>query len=578
MKSTRTQYRISHFKQESLIPPKVSTPLLVKASQRKKHRDTAVNTTVSFKPEDEVEMVVQTQTVTGKIQEEETDSDDEISDDELADPSFIPEEPTDYEKSQQTTKDQPIKSHTEETKYLVLWSCLLPLFHYRLKCPAYAAIKRSVLKGSMLIVTLLCAENHETVWYSQPNLSGWLLGIFFLSVAILFTGNTFQSIKELMDVINISFISHTTFNKIQKKYFSPAIHRVYTTNRQLIIDNAVEKGDIDFLGDGRCDSPGYSAKYVTYTVLDKNSGLILDFNVSHVRIAGNSARMELDGLKQVLERLEGHGLPISGLTTDRHKQVRRYMRKEKDKINHQFDVWHVAKNIKKKLAKLCKQKHFEELKPWIKAIFNHFWWSCATCNGNAKELKEKWLSILYHITDRHRWEDCDIFKKCQHKKLAEKERAFTTLERVVKEKSLLSDLKYLTNFNHAGTLEVYHSLYNKYCPKRLHFSYEGMIARSLLAVLYFNAGVGLKQAETKLGELRFKQQFSKVAQLWVAKKIISKKDKIYLNHLMDEVVNLKLLKEEYPIPAPGNVPKNIALVQKPDKKQSINTMRTRFSV
>ena len=47
---------------------------------------------------------------------------------------------------------------------------------------------------------------------------------------------------------------------------------------------------------------------------------------------------------------------------------------------------------------------------------------------------------------------------------------------------------------------------------------------------------------------------------------------------MDEVVHLKLSKEEYPIPAPGNVPKNITLVEKPNKKQSINTMRTRFSV
>ena len=62
-------------------------------------------------------------------------------------------------------------------------------------------------------------------------------------------------------------------------------------------------------------------------------------------MVGNLAWTELDGLKQVLERLEGHGPPISSLTTDSHKQVRRYMRKEKCKINHQFDVWHVAKNI-----------------------------------------------------------------------------------------------------------------------------------------------------------------------------------------------------------------------------------------
>ena len=65
----------------------------------KKNADAAVNTTVSFKPEDEVEIIVQTQAVTGKIQQEQTKFDEEISDDELAGPSYI-----DYEKSQQEPK------------------------------------------------------------------------------------------------------------------------------------------------------------------------------------------------------------------------------------------------------------------------------------------------------------------------------------------------------------------------------------------------------------------------------------------------------------------------------------------
>ena len=168
----------------------------------------------------------------------------------------------------------------------------------------------------------------------------------FLSAVIRFIGNTFQRIKELNDV-NVSFISHTTFSKIQKKYLFPAIHRVYTINMQLIIDNAAEKKGINLLGDRRCNSPGCNAKYSTYRVLDKSSGLILDFSISHVRIARNSAWMELDGLKQILERLKEHGIPISSLTTDQHKQVRRYMRKEKCEIKHQLDVWHVAKKIKK---------------------------------------------------------------------------------------------------------------------------------------------------------------------------------------------------------------------------------------
>ena len=41
----------------------------------------------------------------------------------------------------------------------------------------------------------------------------------------------------------------------------------------------------------------YNGKYGTYTVRHKVFGLILDFNVSQVRFAGNLARVKLNGLK-----------------------------------------------------------------------------------------------------------------------------------------------------------------------------------------------------------------------------------------------------------------------------------------
>ena len=44
---------------------------------------------------------------------------------------------------------------------------------------------------------------------------------------------------------------------------------------------------------------------------------------------------------------------------------------------------------------------------------------------------------------------------------------------------------------------------------------------------------------------------------------------------MDEVVHPKLSKEEYPIPTPKSVPKNIALAEKPDKKRY--TLKTQTS-
>ena len=85
--------------------------------------------------------------MTRNIQEEQAECDDEVSDDDLADLLYIPEAPTDYENSEQATIDQSIKSHTEETRYLVFWFCLIPKFCHCLKYLTYATVKRSGLKG-----------------------------------------------------------------------------------------------------------------------------------------------------------------------------------------------------------------------------------------------------------------------------------------------------------------------------------------------------------------------------------------------------------------------------------------------
>ena len=78
---------------------------------------------------------------------------------------------------------------------------------------------------------------------------------------------------------------------MQKKLVKPAIHQVFVTQRQLLFDDAKERSKIDLLGDGRCDSPVCNANYGTYTVMDKQTGMIMDMQVSHLGAAGNSARM-----------------------------------------------------------------------------------------------------------------------------------------------------------------------------------------------------------------------------------------------------------------------------------------------
>ena len=68
--------------------------------------------------------------------------------------------------------------------------------------------------------------------------------------------------------------------------------------------------------------------------------------MGHVARAGNSAKLELAGLKLLLTSLESRNVTISSLTTERHRQVRAYLKKEKRNINHQLGLWHIGENMR----------------------------------------------------------------------------------------------------------------------------------------------------------------------------------------------------------------------------------------
>ena len=132
--------------------------------------------------------------------------------------------------------------------------------------------------------------------------------------------------------------------------------------------------------------------------------------------------MEAEGLKLLLQKY--HDITIDTLTTDRHVQVRAFLKKECPQIVHQFDLWHFGKSLKKKLTAAAKKKTNAELSPWIKSIVNHLWWCSATCDGDATVSREKWKSIQYHITDRHEWQGNQHYHRCQHGVLNKDENTF----------------------------------------------------------------------------------------------------------------------------------------------------------
>ena len=52
-----------------------------------------------------------------------------------------------------------------------------------------------------------------------------------LSAAILYSGNTFGRIREMMKIANIALLGQTSYYKIQKQILFPVVNQVYNDNR-----------------------------------------------------------------------------------------------------------------------------------------------------------------------------------------------------------------------------------------------------------------------------------------------------------------------------------------------------------
>ena len=423
------------------------------------------------------------------------------------------------------------------------------------------------------MVNSVCPDGHTLHWQSQPMVRGMAAGNLLMPAAILLCGLTFTSIASLADVFNLAVFSERYFYRLQKEYLYPVVHTNYIRQQEAVIEY-LRGNQLHLSGDGRCDSPGYSAKYGTYTLMDSATDLILDYSLVQVSEVGSSVAMEKEGLRRCLDKLLTEGVAINSIATDRHTGVASLMKKEYLFVDHQYDAWHMAKGVTKKLAKKAKTKHCGQIYPWIQSISNHLWWDEQTCNNDAQLLVEKWKSIVYQISNVHEW-DSDpkaLFPKCVHQTLSSEEErsrkwlrsgsvAHSALHKVVLQDTLLRDMKKLVGFHHTGSLEVFHSLLLKYCPKRQHFSYVGMQARIELAILDHNYNTQCKQATTKDG--------TKIIILHLCLMYIFTEGKTrYLFVFPKE--------ELFDYDKPDFIPQNIASIERPPKQEVITQHISRF--
>ncbi|XP_071959878.1 uncharacterized protein [Antedon mediterranea] len=93
--------------------------------------------------------------------------------------------------------------------------------------------------------------------------------------------------------------------------------------------------------DMRCDSPGFTAKFGTYTTIDTDTQKVIHVEVVQKDECPNSPAMELEGLKRTLSVLQGYGVTIKRLVSDRHSSIAAFLKSTT--IIHYFDAWHIAK-------------------------------------------------------------------------------------------------------------------------------------------------------------------------------------------------------------------------------------------
>ena len=354
--------------------------------------------------------------------------------------------------------DAPEISSTCAEMYIVYESCIDELFTICKYCRNPVAEVKKFQEGSNLKVSVTCINHCTYTWSAQPSASGIAIGNLLTAASILFSGMTFQRFHQWSSLLKLATISESTFYAIQRTTLWPVIHEAWSSHQESLM-KALKGIPLKLAGDGRCDSPGYTAKFGTYTLLDTDSDKIIDFQIVQKSEVTSSCCMEKEGLARCLKKTEDNGLKVNQLATDRHPQIVCYLKKLD--IDHQFDVWHVSKSVVKKLSQKGKGKRCEDLRPWIRSVANHLWWSAATCEGNVSLLRDKWTSVIHHVANVHEWGHSESFASCEHDRLSQDEVEATTwlkknsppheaLKDVVTEKKLLSDLQHMTKFAHTG--------------------------------------------------------------------------------------------------------------------------------
>ena len=190
----------------------------------------------------------------------ETGSDEQTS--EESEYSIFDQSEAEYSSNNESTS---VSSPWKAT-FFVCWSSLTVLLSKCLTCCLHASVTNITLKGSQLIVYSWCVET-STRLFGDLNYR-WNDIQKEISAAVRFSANTFQKISKYFKITNTQWITKTSYHRIQDTFWACVVKKYYSKMNASITYRLIEQGLCRLSGNGPCNSPGYNAKYLTYSLMN----------------------------------------------------------------------------------------------------------------------------------------------------------------------------------------------------------------------------------------------------------------------------------------------------------------------
>ena len=204
----------------------------------------------------------------------------------------------------QFSRAEEMHSHSEELgliseqKLIVSESKETELFKGKCKEPGCAGECTVKSKGVCCTMELRwnCGNGHKGKWQSSNNIQ--------FSSALLFSGNNYAKIDLMSRFLGLGCPSKSSFLRVQKFYCIPAIDEWWELMRTNIIALSSTL-EVVVSSDGQSDSPGHSAKYLTYFVMltDALQDYIVHLEYLDKReVGGKSPCVEKEALKRAVKK------------------------------------------------------------------------------------------------------------------------------------------------------------------------------------------------------------------------------------------------------------------------------------